>query len=103
MKISSEIPNDTMQRCSHNLLYTIYVRTYQEPSPVGEGGSRRLTDEVSVSLLALYILLRTNKRKSSNPPVGTGRPGNKLPHCPFRYESNFFPRRTVEDACPYNE
>ena len=29
------------------------VRTYPKPSPVGEGGSRRLTDEVSVSLFAL--------------------------------------------------
>ena len=29
------------------------VRIYQKPSPVGEGGSRRLTDEVSVSLFAL--------------------------------------------------
>ena len=28
------------------------VRIYQKPSPVGEGGSRRLTDEVSVSLFA---------------------------------------------------
>ena len=29
------------------------VRIYQKPSPVGEGGSRRLTDEVSLSLFAL--------------------------------------------------
>ena len=29
------------------------VRIYPKPSPVGEGGSRRLTDEVSVSLFAL--------------------------------------------------
>ena len=28
------------------------VRIYQKPSLVGEGGSRRLTDEVSVSLFA---------------------------------------------------
>ena len=28
------------------------VRIYQKPSPVGEGGSRRLTDEVSASLFA---------------------------------------------------
>ena len=42
------------------------VRIYQKPSPVGEGGSRRLTDEVSVSLFALYIRLRTNKRSLTN-------------------------------------
>ena len=29
------------------------VRIYQKPSPVREGGSRRLTDEVSASLFAL--------------------------------------------------
>ena len=41
--------------------------------------------------------LRTNKRFLSN-TVGTG-----VLDGPFRYESNFFPRRTVEDACPYNK
>ena len=30
--------------------------------------------------------------------VGTG-----VHDCPFRYKSKFFPRRTVEDACPYNK
>ena len=44
---------DRPHPCSHYLSATTYVRTYQEPSPAGEGGSRRLTDEVSVSLIAL--------------------------------------------------
>ena len=39
--------------CSHHLAASTDVHTYQEPSPVGEGGSRRLTDEVSISLFAL--------------------------------------------------
>ena len=44
------------------------VRIYQQPSPVGEGGSRRLTDEVSVSLFALpFGFAQTN--------------GNHLPPC----------------------
>ena len=49
------------------------VCTYQEPSPVGEGGSRRLTDEVSVSLFALYIRLQPMFAFiKSLPPRGRG-------------------------------
>ena len=47
------------------------VRTYQKPSPVGEGGSRRLTDEVSVSLFALsFGFAQTNA--PSQTAVGEG-------------------------------
>ena len=67
MKISSEIPNDATLRCSLYLLYTIHVRTYQEPSPVGEGGSRRLTDEVSVSLFALSFGFAQTNGNHLNP------------------------------------
>ena len=51
ISVGGDVP-DAPQRCSHYLTASTDVRTYQEPSPVGEGGSRRLTDEVSVSLFA---------------------------------------------------
>ena len=47
------------------------VRIYQKPSPVGEGGSRRLTDEVSVSLFAPSFGFAQTNDLSLN-PVGTG-------------------------------
>ena len=47
---------------------------------------------------------RTNKMVAHQIPpfiVGTGRPGNKLPHCPSWEKVTFVSKRTVEDACPY--
>ena len=60
------------QHCSHYLSASADVRIYKKPSPVGEGGSRRLTDEVSLALFALYIRLRTNKRSPTNSVGGDG-------------------------------
>ena len=41
-------------------------------------------------------------KQNSGAPTPTHIVGTGVLDCPFRYESKFFPRRTVEDACPYN-
>ena len=40
-------------------------------------------------------------KQNSGAPTPTHIVGTGVLDCPFRYESKFFPRRTVEDACPY--
>ena len=68
------------------------VRTYQEPSPVGEGGSRRLTDEVSVSLFALpFGGAQTNTPSQTSVGEGLAPPAVFVSNTYYR--RNFFRNR----------
>ena len=99
--VGGDVP-DAPQRCPLYLSASTDVRTYQEPSPAGEGGSRRLTDEVFASL-SHYLSASHQQTVSPLNPVGTG-----VLDCPPWKKVTFVSKRTVRQLfartpCPYNK